>query len=226
MKAERSAQEPEGAPGDGADSKPKRWFKRPWSIVAAVAIVGAVATALTLPGKFSQAPENIDRVNRQLPGAHAQEVSATGIGEFEFTQDGSVAAAIEALGPPSSRKSKKGKNIENMAVDSPCIVEWRDIGLTAQFVMPYEDACSKGSFCFAEITGGEWETANGLRVGDSAAKLVSLYPEAAGGGGMSVVDWKLESGVKGCVLEDGLHAVTDHRRVAKFDIYFYDGPIE
>ena len=226
MKAERSAQEPKGAPGDGANSKPKRWFKRPWSIVSAVAIAGAVATALTLPGKFSQVPENIDRVNDQLPGAHGREVSATRIGEFEFTQDSSVAAAIEALGPPSSRKSKNGKNVENLAVDSPCIVEWRNLSLTAQFLTSYEDACSKGYFCFAEITGDEWETANGLRVGDSAAKLVSLYPEAAGGGGMSVVDWKLESGVKGCIFEDGLHAVTDHRRVARFDIYFYDGPIE
>ena len=224
MKAERSAQEPEGAPDDGANPKPKRWFERPWSIVSAVTIVGVVAIALTLPGKFSQVPEDIDRVKDQLAGAHAREVSATGIGEFEFTQDSSVAAAIEALGPPSSRKSKKGKNIENMAVDSPCIVEWRSLGLTAQFVRPDEDACSKGYLCFAQITGGEWETANGLRVGDSAAKLVSLYPEAAGGGGTSVDDWKLESGSKGCSLEDGLHAVTDHHRVSSFDIYFYDGP--
>ena len=67
MKAERSAQEPEGAPGDAADSKPKRWFERPRSIVSAVAIVGAVATALTLPGKFSQVPENIDRAKANCP---------------------------------------------------------------------------------------------------------------------------------------------------------------
>jgi hypothetical protein len=226
MKAQRSAQEPEGAPGDGANSRSKRWFKRPWSIVTAVGIVGAAATALTLPGKFSQVPENIDPVKDQLSGAHAHEVSGTRIGEFEFTQDSSVAAAIEAFGPPSSRKSKKGKNRENIAVDSPCIVEWRNLGLTAQFVRPYEDACSKGYLCFAQITGDEWETANGLRVGDSAAKLVSLYPETAAGGGMSVDDWKLESGIKGCSLEDGLHAVTDHHRVSSFDIYFFDGPIE
>ena len=181
MKAERSAQEPKGAPSDGADSKPKRWFKRPWSIVSAVAIVGAVATALILPGEFSRVRDRSDE----------HEVSATRIGEFEFTRTVQSLQQQKRWGHQALAQARRAGTLRTLPSILSCIVEWRNLGLTAQFVTPVEDACSKGYFCFAGTP--EWTVGDSQRTKSRRFRCEASLALPRGSGGRRSERRKLDA---------------------------------
>jgi hypothetical protein len=99
------------------------------------------------------------------------------IGPWRAHADPSLAAAVRALGEPSSCKGVKG-------LVGFASVEWRRLGLRGVFGSYGVDGLHP---CRARkavrldnmrATGGAWRTGAGLRIGDSLSKLRKLYPHA------------------------------------------------
>ena len=60
-----------------------------------------------------------------------------------------------------------------------CVQSWRGARLAVHFLTFEGKPCSRGIALIVTVTGrAPWRTAVGLRVGDSAARLRSLYPRA------------------------------------------------
>jgi hypothetical protein len=103
--------------------------------------------------------------------------SVRNIGGFHPYQDPTLGAAIDVFGTPDSKRSLDGGNA--------CIVRWRDVGLKVTFAnFGSADACTwKGGLAqVADIRGDNterWRTNEGLRIGDSEARLRDRYPNAA-----------------------------------------------
>ena len=93
------------------------------------------------------------------------------IGTFAVKRDGSLRGMIRAFGEPSSAR-RRGE---------VCYLAWRPVGLRATFYnLGGFDPCSRarGRFGTATMTGRSWRTSVGLRIGDSARRLRSLFPRA------------------------------------------------
>jgi hypothetical protein len=90
------------------------------------------------------------------------------IGRFLVKRDGTLGGAIRAFGRPPSLKR----------ADVTCLARWRNHGLSISFYnLGGRDPCKPqyGYFGQAIITGRQWTTAKGLRIGDTASRIRALY---------------------------------------------------
>ncbi|MHB1242309.1 MAG: hypothetical protein ACYC1P_02725 [Gaiellaceae bacterium] len=88
-----------------------------------------------------------------------------------FPRDGTIADAVELLGQPTAR-IPGGLN--------QCDLTWPSRGITMNTVFPgAANPCGpKGNHLSTTVTDKRWETDEGLRVGDPAARIQELYPDA------------------------------------------------
>lgn len=111
------------------------------------------------------------RTIRANPPNH---IGVTHLGDWNVGRDPGYPAAVSHLGSPTDVAHP----------DSPgCKAKWARLGLSIQFESFGGGAnCSDGFAQKAKILGNHaresWRTNRGLRVGDSAAKLRQLYPNA------------------------------------------------
>jgi hypothetical protein len=95
------------------------------------------------------------------------------IGAYAVRADGSLGGALRAFGRPSSTRHTFGRGT--------CRAVWARHGLTIDFYnLGGGDACQPrdGRFSRAFLRGDHWMTTKRLRIGDSAARLRRLYPDA------------------------------------------------
>jgi hypothetical protein len=96
-------------------------------------------------------------------------VTSERVGLYNVELDGDSQGAINVHGPPRS---------ESREVEDACLLKWSG-GLEMDFYnLGGQDPCVYGKFCWAHITGSEWATSKGLRVGDRAQRMFRLYPDA------------------------------------------------
>jgi hypothetical protein len=100
-----------------------------------------------------------------LPAAGAATPTVVGpgtIGAYRFEQP--RGRAIDLFGPPTYSR--------NSPPLFHCLTTWRSLGLHVQYSGP---CSSPGRARRAELEGREWRTREGLRVGDTVAKLRQIY---------------------------------------------------
>jgi hypothetical protein len=102
--------------------------------------------------------------------------SITRIGELDLSRTPTIKRVSDVFGPPTSRRLD-GKLL--------CVVNWAPLKLRGNFVnlgrsRAGQTTCSTnvGKLQTAEIRGTSFRTQNGLRVGDSVARLRKLHPAA------------------------------------------------
>jgi hypothetical protein len=112
------------------------------------------------------------------------------VGGFHPSRDPSVSAAVKTFRAVDGEHEKYG--------GTACDIHWARFGLTITFgdLSGENNACNVGRADTAVIKGEgpesqRWSTANGLRLGDSVARLRKLYPRAAQHG----ASWWLVSSV-------------------------------
>lgn len=91
------------------------------------------------------------------------------IGRFLVQRDGTLDGAIRAFGKPTSLRRGRSQD---------CKARWRPIGLRIGFYnLGGRNPCLRqyGYFSNATMVGRHWVTARGLRLGDPARKLHTLY---------------------------------------------------
>jgi hypothetical protein len=102
------------------------------------------------------------------------------IGSFHYLRDfgrgRSWSAAVRAFGRPTSR----GSDVPGRS--NICTVRWRHLGLDIGFASR-PGACKewnlrRAAWYGATVHSRTWRTAEGLRIGDSVARLKRLYPRA------------------------------------------------
>jgi hypothetical protein len=98
----------------------------------------------------------------------------TKLGRFAVQRDGTLQGAIEAFGDPATLR-------RHPRFRATCYAGWPRIGLRITFYnLGGRDPCKPqwGYFSLAEITGKDWRTASGLRMGDPLRRLWVRYPGA------------------------------------------------
>lgn len=93
------------------------------------------------------------------------------IGDFKPSRNPRLGAAIRAYGEPSSRRG--GGEI--------CRARWADLGVKIVFVnFGGFDSCKRRGLAQKAVVSGDrpWRTARGLRLGDTTAKAMNVYPRA------------------------------------------------
>jgi len=88
-----------------------------------------------------------------------------------FPRDGTIGAAVEVLGVPTARLPG-GLN--------QCVLKWPSRGITMDTLFPgAANPCGpKGNHLSTTVTDKRWTTDTGLRIGDPAARIRELYPDA------------------------------------------------
>lgn len=131
----------------------------------AAAVVGGVL-ALAAPAADAL-PRNDHRIVLQQRIGPYRYVAALKAGR-------SYASAVAAFGVPTSRGTLPGTNV--------CTVRWRAEGLDVRLASA-RPVCApanltRGTWYGATVSSRRWSTARGLRVGDTVARMRSLYPGA------------------------------------------------
>jgi hypothetical protein len=119
-----------------------------------------------------------------------------------------MAAAKSVFGRPSGQRY-----VDN----NSCVYAWRSRGITANFVtFGAGNPCTVGRLQALEVASGPWRTARGLEIGDTAAQVAALYPQARPSDGGRVIYVQNDSryGVIPLVT-----AKTSGGRVASFAIF-------
>lgn len=81
--------------------------------------------------------------------------------------------------PADVKKLFGAPSTSHLTSSRSCGQRWKDARLTVTFFTFEEKPCARGVALIVTVTGRTaWRTAVGLRVGDSAARLRSLYPKA------------------------------------------------
>ena len=81
--------------------------------------------------------------------------------------------------PADVRKLFGAPSTSRVPTPQSCVQSWKRAGLTVHFFTFEGKPCSAGVALIVTVTGRTaWRTAVGLRVGDSAARLRTLYPGA------------------------------------------------
>jgi hypothetical protein len=101
------------------------------------------------------------------------------LGEFRIYGDGTLYSAIRVFGEPSSVRELQS----SPHVVRRCIVTWRVLGLTTTFYGGSgrnQSGCKPQFGCLerAIITGRQWRTTKGIRIGDPREFLFARYPAA------------------------------------------------
>ena len=107
--------------------------------------------------------------------------AVTHIGDLSLSRTPTIARAGAALGAPTKTR---------LTSTETCVVDWTPLALRGNFVnlggsRPGQTTCSPtlGKLQSAEIRGPALQTQNGLRVGDTLARLRKLHPAARRRGG-------------------------------------------
>lgn len=152
-----------------------------------------------------------------VPFPPSRQVSQEKIGLFSVESDGTPAGAQVAFGEPTSSD----------ADGLSCTMVWKSDGVEIRFYdLGGGDPCVDGHFCSATITGREWATTTGLQLGESARRIVELYPDAERIQEPGVViRWVLEEGVSPCGVDvkGGLEANSGGGRVFSFEVSYAKG---
>lgn len=99
------------------------------------------------------------------------------IGGYAVKEDGTLFGAIEEFGEPTSLR-RGGARLRGW---NACVARWREFGLRIVFYnLGGQDACKPqyGYFRDATITGKQWRTSKGLRVGQPWRYIFRYYPRA------------------------------------------------
>lgn len=98
-----------------------------------------------------------------------------------FPRDGTIGAAVELLGLPTAR-IPGGVN--------QCDLTWPSRGITMNTVFPGAgNPCgAKGNHLSTTVTDKRWTTDAGLKIGDPAARIRELYPNAGSPSSDGVVE--------------------------------------
>jgi hypothetical protein len=129
-----------------------------------------LATVVCWSGSSSY--ENAPRVIEAWPRPPAADgrtlviVGDTRLGPYRITQ--SLGRAREVFGFPTYRRPHHFFN---------CEMRWARLGLRIHFAGTNPCQHTMG-FYGAEITGEQWRTSKGLRIGDPVSRLRQLYPSA------------------------------------------------
>jgi hypothetical protein len=94
------------------------------------------------------------------------------IGAFPTSTPTSTATRAKTVfGAPTSQRR---------IASNQCRLVWRGRGLSMAFLEfdPKKNACRTGFFVQATTIGRAWHTVKGLRIGNSVARLRTLYPRA------------------------------------------------
>ena len=142
------------------------------------------------------------------------------LGGYRVRADGTLGGALETFGEPSRmrRDPTSGWN--------GCVVTWRSAGLRIYFYnLGGQDSCEpeSGRFRDALVTGKQWRTASGLRIGHAERLIRRYHPRAQKrqGGWWSLVTRRSPYGEGGPY--DGLAAKVNRGSVSAFAIYFQAG---
>ncbi len=132
-----------------------------------IALIGACAALLLGAGASAAAAATSIRW---------KDGKLTQIGDLSLSSTPTIGRAREAFGAPTSKRLES---------EVQCVVDWTPIALRAYFVnlggqQPGQTTCSPsvGKLQSAEIRGRAFQTQNGLRVGDTLARLRKLHPTA------------------------------------------------
>jgi hypothetical protein len=96
------------------------------------------------------------------------------IGGFAVKANGTLDGAIEAFGQPTSMRRGRFRGFAT----GECVVRWKPLALRIHFYnLGGHDSCKRqyGYFRQALITGKEWRTSKGLRIGEPSRRLHALY---------------------------------------------------
>jgi hypothetical protein len=99
------------------------------------------------------------------------------IGRFRVKTDGTLFGAMEAFGEPTSLARGTGR----LRGWNACVARWRPIGLRIVFYnLGGQNPCEPqyGYFRDAVMTGRQWRTVGGLRIGDPWRRIFRYYPHA------------------------------------------------
>lgn len=142
------------------------------------------------------------------------------IGGYAVKRDGTLGGASRQFGPPSRvrRDTASGWN--------GCVLSWRSLGLRIYFYnLGGADPCDgqTGRFRDALVTGKQWRTANGLRIGQPARLIKRYHPRARklDGAWWALVTRSWPYGEGGTYA--GLAAKVNRGSVSAFSIYFQAG---
>ncbi len=95
------------------------------------------------------------------------------IGPYRVWKQGSLHAAIGVFGRPTAMRRGGNPYFQGL-----CHVSWRSLGLSMRFyVLRRRNPCAPQHGCFfsALMTGKQWRTGRGLRIGDPSRRLYALY---------------------------------------------------
>ena len=106
------------------------------------------------------------------------------LGSFHIVAAATYASALESLGPSSSCRLAKNGVLAPSA--DHAVAYWKALSVRIELrtygAMPGgKNGCTSPSSIHVStvrVTGGEWHTTRGLRVGDTVAKLTLRYPAA------------------------------------------------
>jgi len=136
------------------------------------------------------------------------------IGSYAVKKDGTLGGAIRAFGRPSSVRPSH---------DGFCSVRWNGIGLSVAFYnLGGQDPCGRttGYFSAATATGHGWRTSNGLKIGDSLARLRHVFPSAVRHGSRW---WLVRRFTQATGSYPGLSAGVRSGRISDFQVIFGKG---
>src|SRR5215208_3288543 len=110
-----------------------------------------------------------------VPGSGAH----TGASTLVIQGDHVVGGLRMARGTATQAVTRYGAPTLKRAQGQSCLVTWRPLGLAISFLSFEGQPCTKGVAVVATVTNrGRWRTALGLRVGDTVARLRTLFPHA------------------------------------------------
>ncbi|HEY1365697.1 MAG TPA: hypothetical protein VGF23_01225 [Gaiellaceae bacterium] len=163
-------------------------------------LIAVAALAIAAPA--AAAPSQVIRGDEKL-------------GAFAIKSDGSLGGAVRALGAPTSR----------VRSEESCHTRWSSLGMQILFYnLGGQNPCSNafGRFARATVVGSGWRTSNGLKIGDSLARLRQVFPHSGKHG-----DWYWlvirpnRFGYPGHY--GGLQAKIQHGRVVAFVLTYQAG---
>lgn len=172
-------------------------------LALAFALVGAAVAALPAPAAADTVVRSDER-----------------IGSFRVKADGTLGGARIAFGVPS-------RSVRTS--EATCSVTWARLGLRIGFYnLGGLPPCGRatGHFSNASVTGAQWRTGKGLRIGDRVARLRTLYPGARyGADGNGGEGWWLVArrNATGPGTYPGLLARTRAGRVTAFVVRYPAG---
>jgi hypothetical protein len=84
-----------------------------------------------------------------------------------------------AASMPAHVRQLYGAPSSSRAAGQSCVQRWRGLGLQVEFFTFEDKPCTRGVALVVTVTNRpKWRTVRGLRVGDTVARLWTLYPRA------------------------------------------------